>query len=126
YNKLYRLKITGQGTVSIVHIGDSHIQAGFLSVVVRNGLQQFFGNAGRGLGFPYQLAQSNAPSDISSSSNTRWQFNRLAHPEIPITYGISGYGLKTNSDGASISFSLKPDAGGPQSFNRLKIFTDSN
>lgn len=126
YNKLYKLKTTGNGTVSIVHIGDSHIQAGFLTAVTRNGLQQFFGNAGRGLVFPYQLAQSNAPPDINSSSNTRWQFNRVAHPEIPITYGVSGYGIKTVAEGASISFLLKPDASGPQSFNRLRFFLDSN
>ncbi|MEI9908688.1 MAG: GDSL-type esterase/lipase family protein [Bacteroidota bacterium] len=126
YSKLYTLKITGQGIVSIVHIGDSHIQADFLSGVVRNNLQQFFGNAGRGLVFPYQLAQSNAPSDISSSSNTRWQFNRVAHPEIPVSYGVSGYGIKTDTEGASINFSLKPGGSGPQLFNRLKFFLDSN
>ena len=126
YSKLYTLKTTGQGVVSVVHIGDSHIQADFLSGVVRNNLQQFFGNAGRGLVFPYQLALSNAPSDISSSSNTRWQFNRVAHPEIPISYGVSGYGIKTDTEGASLSFSLKPDGNGPQSFNRLKFFLDSN
>ncbi|MEI9911303.1 MAG: GDSL-type esterase/lipase family protein, partial [Bacteroidota bacterium] len=126
YYKLYNLKKTGKGIVSIVHIGDSHIQADFLSGVVRNGLQQFFGNAGRGLVFPYQLAQSNAPADINSSSNTKWQFNRVAHPEIPIVPGVSGYGIKTATSGASISFSLKPDGSGPQLFNRLKFFTDSN
>jgi lysophospholipase L1-like esterase len=126
YNKLYRLKTTGQGTVSIVHIGDSHIQADFLSAVVRNGLQQFFGNAGRGLVFPYQLAQSNAPPDINSSAKIRWRFNRLAHPEIPINYGISGYGIKATSDGGAFNFSLKPDGRGPQSFNRLKFFTDND
>jgi lysophospholipase L1-like esterase len=126
YKKLYQLKTTGQDIVSIVHIGDSHIQADFLSSVVRTGLQQFFGNAGRGLVFPYQLAQSNAPGDISSSSSTNWQFNRIAHPEIPITPGVSGYALQTNTDGAEINFSLKPDAFGQQSFNRLKFFLDSN
>jgi lysophospholipase L1-like esterase len=126
YKKLYQLKTTGQGVVSIVHIGDSHIQADFLSAVVRTGLQQFFGNAGRGLVFPYQLAQSNAPDDISSSSNTSWQFNRIAHPEIPVTPGVSGYVLQSNKDGATINFSLKADGNGPQSFNRLKFFTDSS
>jgi lysophospholipase L1-like esterase len=126
YKKLYRLKTTGQSIVSIVHIGDSHIQADFLSSVVRTGLQQFFGNAGRGLVFPYQLAQSNGPDDISSSSNTSWQFNRIAHPEIPIIPGVSGYALQTNADGAAINFSLKPDGSGPQSFNRLKFFLANN
>jgi lysophospholipase L1-like esterase len=123
YAKLYRLKTTGSGTVSIVHIGDSHIQADFLSGTVRKGLQDFFGDAGRGLVFPYQLAQSNAPDDISSSSNTHWQFNRLAHPELPLNYGISGYGLHTYNSGANINLSIRF---GLSSFNRLKFFTDSS
>jgi lysophospholipase L1-like esterase len=123
YEKLYRLSSTDSGTVSIVHIGDSHIQADFLSGVVRNGMQDFFGDAGRGLVFPYQLAHSNAPEDISSSSNTIWQFNRVAHPEIPIAYGISGYGLRTSSSGANINISLRS---GLSSFRRLKFFIDSS
>jgi len=126
YQKLYALKKSGNGVVTIVHIGDSHIQADFLSAVVRNNMQQFFGNAGRGLVFPYQLAQSNAPPDISSSSNTIWQFNRIAHPEIPITPGVSGFCIRTNALGASIDFSLKPNDKDDQSFNRLKFFLDSN
>lgn len=126
YQKLYNVKNNGTGIVSIVHIGDSHIQADYLSAIVRNNLQQFFGNAGRGLVFPYQLAQSNAPSDITSSSNSSWQFNRLAHPEIPIAAGISGYCIKTNAPGASIDLSLKSNENGNQLFNKLKFFLDSN
>ncbi|MEO5562705.1 MAG: GDSL-type esterase/lipase family protein [Chitinophagaceae bacterium] len=122
YKKLYELKTKDNGLVSIVHIGDSHIQADFLSGVVRNGLQEFFGDAGRGLVFPYQLAQSNAPDDISSTSNTRWKFNRLAHPEISIPPGISGHGIRTNTSGAAIHLSLRGIA---SPFNRLKFFTDS-
>lgn len=122
YQKLYELKLKDSGAVSIVHIGDSHIQADFLSAVVRDGLQEFFGNAGRGLVFPYQLAKSNAPADIASSSNTNWEFNRLAHPEIPIEYGISGFGIRTNNPGAAITISLRNGA----SFNHVKFFTDSS
>jgi len=125
YQKLYALKKNNKGVVNIVHIGDSHIQADFLSGFVRNNLQQFFGNAGRGLVFPYQLAQANAPPDIISSSNTVWQFNRVAHPEISITPGISGYAIKTNALGATIDFTVKNETGN-QSFNRLKFFLDSN
>lgn len=125
YAKLHQLKQTGKGVVNIVHIGDSHIQADYLTAVVRNGLQQFFGSAGRGLVFPYQLAVSNAPPDISSSSNTSWQFNRVAHPEIPITPGISGYTVRSSTPGASFDFSLKGQVI-DNSFNRLRFFTDSN
>lgn len=122
YQKLYNLKKGNGGTVSIVHIGDSHIQADFLSGVVRDGLQQFFGNAGRGLVFPYQLAQSNAPADIMSSSDIKWEFNRLAHPEIPINYGISGFGIRTSASAPTINISLRSGA----TFDRLRFFTDSN
>jgi hypothetical protein len=126
FKKLYQLKTTNTGVVSIVHIGDSHIQADFFSGILRDGLQDFFGNAGRGLVFPYQLAKSNAPQDISSSSSTNWQFNRLAHPEISIPYGVSGYGLITNAANANISLSLKPEAAELSSFDHLKFFLDSN
>ncbi len=125
YQKLNILKKTGQGLVTIVHIGDSHIQADYLSGFVRNNLQQFFGNAGRGLVFPFQVAQSNAPPDIVSSSNINWDFNRLAHPEIPIAAGVSGFGIQTNALGASIDITLRP-AAADQSFNRLKFFLDTN
>lgn len=126
YQKLYHLKSTGKGTVSIVHIGDSHIQADFLSNEVRHGFQDFFGNAGRGLVFPYQLAQSNAPGDIISSSNTRWLYNRVAHPELQQPVGVSGFAIRTNNSGANINLSIRQDfTKGYQSFNRLKFFLDS-
>lgn len=125
YSKLYKVKTTQTGTVSIVHIGDSHIQADFLSDIVRDGFQQFFGNAGRGLVFPYQLAQSNAPDDIVSSSNGAWEFNRVAHPEIDINYGISGFGIRTKNTAADINFYLRPVESAP-AFNRLKFFLDSS
>ncbi|HYM92530.1 MAG TPA: SGNH/GDSL hydrolase family protein, partial [Chitinophagaceae bacterium] len=127
YGKLLLLKSSGQGVVSIVHIGDSHIQADYLTSIVRNSLQDFFGNAGRGLVFPYQLAQSNSPPDIASSSNVNWEFNRLAHPEIPIASGISGYCIRTDESGASLNLFLKTiDSSSTYSFNRLKFFLDSS
>jgi lysophospholipase L1-like esterase len=122
YDKLHRLKSGGSGTVSIVHIGDSHIQADFLTAIVRNGLQDFFGNAGRGLVFPYQLAQSNSPDDVYSSSSTRWQYNRIAHPEIAIGYGISGYSIKTSAASVSFQLSLR---GLARPFTRVRLFADS-
>ena len=38
--------------VAMVHIGDSHVQAGFLTEAVRLPLQRRFGDAGRGLVVP--------------------------------------------------------------------------
>jgi hypothetical protein len=121
YKKLADLKRTHKGVVRIVHIGDSHIQADILSGTVRNKLQQYFGNAGRGLIFPYQLAKSNAPIDISCSSNITWKYNRLAHPEIPITLGVTGFCIKTDTASkVVINLAIK------QSFDHLQFFFDSS
>ncbi|MEO5893546.1 MAG: GDSL-type esterase/lipase family protein [Ferruginibacter sp.] len=125
--KLNDLKKYGNRLVRIVHIGDSHIQADFLSGYVRNSLQAFFGNAGRGLVFPYQVARSNAPSDIHSRSATGWKFNRLAHPEIPIAPGVSGYVIETNQLSINLEMSLSNSANDSAGyFKRLKFFIDSN
>src|SRR6218665_6047 len=62
YEKLYQLEKTKTGRVNIAHIGDSHIQADIFSGLVRQKMQLKFGNAGRGLIFPYRLAKSNEPN----------------------------------------------------------------
>lgn len=126
YEKLEKLKKSDSGIVRIIHIGDSHIQADYLSGIVRKGLQKYFGNAGRGIVFPYQLAVSNAPSDILSTSNITWDYNRLAHPEKAIESGVSGFCIQTGKNAAAINFQLKPVEEKEQLFKKLSFFLDDN
>jgi lysophospholipase L1-like esterase len=49
YDKLRDLAETRKGQVAILHVGDSHVEAGYLPGIVRDGLQRKFGDAGRGL-----------------------------------------------------------------------------
>ena len=60
--------------VSIVHIGDSHIQANYITGMVRNLFQDDFGNAGRGLVFPYRLANSYGPNDVKFNYVGKWDY----------------------------------------------------
>lgn len=48
FDKLADLERGRPGQTVIFHLGDSHIEAGFLTGVVRAGLQERFGDAGRG------------------------------------------------------------------------------
>lgn len=122
YEKLWQLKQNRSGQVSVVLIGDSHTQPGYQSAAVRQALQSYFGNGGRGLIFPYQLAQSNSPDDIRSNTTSGyWLFNRLAHPEIDLPYGISGFGISSGQDPASLQIQLRDTDPG----NQLQLFTDS-
>ena len=49
FDKLRDLAATGKGQVAILHVGDSHVEAGYYPAAVRGGLQQKFGDAGRGI-----------------------------------------------------------------------------
>ena len=120
--KLQRLKHSHTGRVNVIHIGDSHIQADGMTSVIREGMQQYFGNAGRGIVFPYQLAGSNAPRDVRSSSNTSWKSNKITTTEKPLPVGISGYGLHSNSATATVSVGLKDMEGRQERFNKMVFF----
>jgi hypothetical protein len=109
FKKLQKIKKTKKGQLNIVHIGDSHIQADLICKVVRQGFQDYFGNAGRGLVFSHQLAKSNAPSDVFSSSNLVWKYNRCAHPETNMLHGITGFGIHSYNQNAKISLNIKND-----------------
>ena len=67
YQRLYELKKTKKGLVTIVHIGDSHLQSDNLTGVVRKGLQDFFGDAGKAVPFSKNLSVTNGIQSKDSS-----------------------------------------------------------
>jgi lysophospholipase L1-like esterase len=52
YAKLRAVSEAGKGRVVILHVGDSHVQAGFFADAVRMALGRVFGDAGHGLVLP--------------------------------------------------------------------------
>lgn len=74
----------------ILHLGDSHVQAGFLPNAVANKLKQKFGDAGTGWVFPYNLAGTNGPDGYKWSSNTRWSADRIVDRNISNWPGPGG------------------------------------
>ncbi len=122
FRKLVALHATHKGRVNIVHIGDSHLQADGITSVLRNGFQAYFGNAGRGLVFPYSLANTNGPKDLHASSNATWHSNRITNNTSPIETGICGYGMVSAHKDATVNVWLKDDNGNPEYFNRMVFF----
>ena len=107
FTRLSELKEGKRKKVSILHIGDSHIQADWLSGRVRELFQNEFGNAGRGLIFPAKAGKSNESYTFSSSSSGTWEFKRAVFPEQPLPIGLSGMTLNTADTTASIKIELK-------------------
>jgi len=95
FEKLYQLKKTKKGTVSIVHIGDSHIQADLFTDRVRQLLQKQFGNAGRGFIFPGRIARTNEPQNIYTSSEASWEAKRIVFSDQPLPIGLGASTVRT-------------------------------
>ena len=59
FAELDSLRAGKDTVISVVHLGDSHIQAGHLTGQVMRAFHRVFGNAGRGWIAPFKLGKSN-------------------------------------------------------------------
>lgn len=109
--------------INIVHIGDSHIQGDLMTNAIRKRLQDQYGNAGRGLVFPYQLAKTNGSYNERFKSNRVWESYRNILPFENNPVGLSGIGLWRNSGGFVLEMNIKDPA---YKFNTIKIITPQN
>ena len=123
YEKLYALRSGNDVKVNIIHIGDSHIQADFLTEVVRKNLQREFGNAGRGLIVPAKIAGTNEPLNFRTSSAFTWNAKRIVHPAKSLPIGIGAITVNTLEPGATFAVKMN-DAATDYSFNTVTLFYD--
>jgi lysophospholipase L1-like esterase len=95
--------------VSIVHLGDSHIQADDYSDRVRRELQRRYGNAGRGLVFPFEVARTNGSRTYRTARTSgTWRSKRLlaVQSDSSLPVGINGISLATADSGAAFSLRI--------------------
>lgn len=90
--------------VSILHLGDSHVQAGFLPEAVAAPLRLKFGDAGRGWVFPFNLAGTNGPDDYRWSSTVRWEAERNVERGNTFMEGAGGMLIRTSQHAPSLTF----------------------
>lgn len=107
FRKLNDLRQGKIKQVSILHIGDSHIQADWITGRLRNHFQKEFGNAGRGLIFPARAARSNESYSFISSATGNWESKRAVFPDQPLPIGIGGITLNTADSSASVKIELR-------------------
>src|ERR1019366_7301974 len=108
--------------INILQIGDSHIQADFLSAQVRTDFQTDFGNAGRGVVVPLHVAGSNEPFNYKITSNVACNSKRCVFVDKPMPIGIGGVTITTTDE--SISFRIKTFDYPPLNygFNKVTLF----
>jgi lysophospholipase L1-like esterase len=127
FEKLYQLRVDPKEKINIIHIGDSHIQADYMTDVVRKNFQRDFGNAGRGLITPCRVAGTNEPSNFRTSSRTPWVAKRVVNLYQPLPIGIDGITIYTEQASADLDIKMV-DPLHDFSFDRITLFfqKDSN
>ncbi len=124
FYKLHLLEERKRNKINVVHIGDSHIQADFLTNAIRQPLQEKFGNGGYGFTFPYSLAKgSSGTGFFRFISNTIWQSCRNNQPfkcHQDAEIGLCGYGFTSMAKQFVISLEVNDPV---YYFNTIKVIT---
>ncbi len=95
--------------VSIVHIGDSHVQADFNTGTTRELLQYDFGNAGRGLIAPLKLCGTNQPTDYVFQSRNSWNAVKLMNNSWIQSVGFTGTSIRPSSSTSELTIGTQDE-----------------
>lgn len=115
FTELDALVKKGDRQVSILHLGDSHVQSGFFSNELRKQLQKtpFFGNGGRGLVFPYKVANTNGPLHYGVEYTGEWDHGKCTSNRSGLRFGVTGYTIASKDTAASITLWTSTKHGNP-------------
>ena len=106
-------------TVSIIHLGDSHIQAGHFTMPIRQSFTQRWGNGGIGWVGPFRLLGTNPPIHTviraSSAGTSSVKITQRDYDQESPT----GMVLRTRTSG-TVTYTLQ--CGGGQTFDRIVIY----
>lgn len=108
----------------VVHIGDSHIQAGTLTQTLRNLLSTRLDEAAQseGMIFPYNVAKTNSPSAYTFKADGHWTFDKITLNSQRINAGLAGIYLETTTPQATLTVNLTAYAAKNSSFDRVRIY----
>lgn len=113
-----------QQRVTILEIGDSHLQGDQFSHPFRLALGKRFGLAGRGLVFPYSVAHSSNAWDLVSESNVKWAHRRsaVAAPAglEDLDSGVAGFSIMTRDPGYILRLGVNS---AESRFNEVSVFS---
>lgn len=106
-NFFVKLANANSKKVSVLHIGDSHLQADFYTGYVREHIQEVFGYGGRGFIFPYACVGTHSTYDYRTWRYGSWDGARNVKNPNFMDIGITGAVARTNDDKAGFKFGFK-------------------
>jgi lysophospholipase L1-like esterase len=124
FGKFENLAFNGKGKISVVHIGGSHVQGGFLTDKMReNFTSMVYGARGeRGFVFPFKLAKSNSPRSIDCEWTGNWNGCRNSVNKDECLWGMSGISATCYDSTASVTIKALTYDSAYYTFSKVKIY----
>lgn len=117
------LRVGKDTMLTIIQLGDSHIQAGHYSGRMMRLMQQTFGNAGRGWIAPFKLSRTNEPDDYFITSVAKdWVAGRCIQNTKKCPIGIGGIGIENPSSSINLDINIAPNNGAGYAFNQAILY----
>ncbi len=125
FSKYDSINFYGKGKLNIVHFGGSHIQADIYTHRLRYRLQTFMpgANGGRGLIFPFRIAQTNNPGNYRVHFTGEWDYCKNTQNKKQCTLGVMGIAGYTQNSNSTIEIAINPDSTDFYDFNKVRIYT---
>jgi lysophospholipase L1-like esterase len=121
FQKLYLLKKGKGENVTVLHLGDSHVQIGNFPAAIRDVFTNVWGGTGFGTIFPYQLAGFNNFYVQSKVTSGEWDAKRYRFEDDQYEFGVMGYTAKTFSSQASLEINVRGNKPEITSFNKVQL-----
>ena len=106
FSKMDSVVFRGEGNLSIMHIGGSHVQAGVFTQQFRDNLLSIGTDmiGGQNFVFPFSAGGTNNPSHFMVSSTGVWSYTRNAvRKETDRRMGLAGAAITTSDAEATVS-----------------------
>lgn len=120
------LKNRDKQKVHILHLGDSHIQMGYLSERLRLKMDSLYRIDDFGATFPYQIAKHNTFYTRAKANIGKWSWASILNDKTAIKSGFSGFWVNTRDTIASLQFALRQQEREKENFSRVSIFFKSD
>ncbi len=115
-----RWNASGEKKISMIHLGDSHLQSDIFPGRLRKSLHTIHGDGGRGIMVAFSTAKTYGSTELRTTFTGEWLTARSIslYPKIPL--GVSGMTSKTLDSNSSLTFTFVNDV--PANYSKLKIF----
>jgi lysophospholipase L1-like esterase len=105
FERFDKLDETKTEVIRVLHLGDSHVAADYITGTIRKILQHRFGDAGRG----FVAVDQRAEYGGRRLSRTGWKRARIVDPgRSQNAFGFSGMSDESRQPGARLEFKLEP------------------